>query len=140
MSESQMPAAADPLVSTGNVQPLLCEVHYALKRLLEGDEEYTIDLRRIPLSSADEDQLEKILGVGEITAELDLMGPSRIWETRYSGVWQVAHFNALDEVTGKYLLVSRCPEILKSQIPDIECALVGLESLLAREGSIVNEA
>ena len=46
---------------------------------------------------------------------------SRIRETTYPGVWWIEHRNANEEITGRYLEVTRLPAILCSQDADI-CA------------------
>ena len=104
---------------TRNVRPLLNEIRHALERLLATGETSAIDLRSIPLAPGEEEQIEAALGVGEISAELDAMGPSEIRETGYPGVWLVTHFNTERQMMGKVIEMTRVPELLKSQDADI---------------------
>jgi hydrogenase-1 operon protein HyaF len=91
----------------GNVQPILVEVMHALDKLLDGNTPTTIDLAGLPF------------GHGELVAQLDALGNSRIRETAFPGVWWIEHRNVNNEVVGRYLEVTRLPEILCSQDADI---------------------
>ncbi len=111
----------------GNVQPILNEVLHALDRLIEDDEATTIDLASLPFGPGELDKLEASLGEGELSAQLDALGTSRIRETTYPGVWWIEHRNVNDEVVGRYLEVTRLPEILSSQDADIMAGRARLE-------------
>ena len=124
------PASADEIdVFTLNVVPLLHEVRHALERLLESGEPTTIDLGAIPLAPGEFDKIDAALGTGEVKVMLDAMGPSQIYETQFSGVWRITHLNAANEVVGRYIEVTRIPEILLAQETDVR---VGLD-LLSRK-------
>jgi hydrogenase-1 operon protein HyaF len=113
----EIPVQVD--VTHGNVRPILAEVMHALDRLLDENIPTTIDLAGLPFAPGELDELESIFGEGELTATLDALGNSRIRETLYPGVWWVEHRNVHDEVTGRYLEVTRIPDILSSQDADI---------------------
>jgi hydrogenase-1 operon protein HyaF len=103
----------------GNVRPILNEVIHAIDRLLEDDTPTTIDLAGLPFAPGELDVLEATLGNGELVATLDALGSSRIRETTYPGVWWIEHRNVHDEVVGRYLEITRLPDILSSQDADI---------------------
>jgi hydrogenase-1 operon protein HyaF len=111
----------------GNVRPILNEVLHAIDRLLETDEPTTIDLAGLPFGPGELEHLEATLGTGELSAKLDALGTSRIRETVYPGVWWLEHRNAFDEVVGRYIEVTRTPEILSSQDADIVAGRARLE-------------
>ena len=111
---------------TLNVVPLLHEVKHALQRLLETGEPTTIDLGSIPLAPGEFEKIDAALGTGEVKVVLEAMGPSQIYETQFSGVWRVTHFNAANEVVGRFIEVTRIPDILLAQEPDVR---VGLDLL-----------
>ena len=115
---------------TGNVQPLLHEIFHALKRLQETGEITIIDLRALPLAPGEETRIEEKLGKGEVQARIDALGPSEIHETAIAGVWLVTHYNAEEEVLGRYIEICRVPSILESQDQDIEYGLDDMEALL----------
>jgi hydrogenase-1 operon protein HyaF len=104
---------------THNVRPLLNEIRHALEKLLATGESSAIDLRSIPLAPGEEDQIVEALGEGELSAELDAMGPSEIRETGYPGVWLVTHYNADRQLMGRFIEITRVPDLLKSQDADI---------------------
>jgi hydrogenase-1 operon protein HyaF len=118
---------------TLNVVPLLHEVKHALQRLLETGEPTTIDLGSIPLAPGEFEKIDAALGTGEVKVALEAMGPSQIYETQFSGVWRVTHFNAANEVVGRYVEVSRMPEILLAQETDVRIGLDLLSRKLSGE-------
>ena len=112
---------------TWNVQPILHEIRHALGRLLETGETRVIDLRSIPLAPGEEDTIIDILCCGEVHAKLNALGPSEIYETRFAGVWLVTHYNEEKSVIGRFIEITRIPDILRSQPEDISIALARLE-------------
>jgi hydrogenase-1 operon protein HyaF len=124
-SQQESLAPASPF--HGNVRPILNEVMHAIDRLLETDEPTTIDLAGLPFGPGELEHLEATLGTGELAATLDALGTSRIRETAYPGVWWLEHRNAFDEVVGRYLEITRTPEILSSQDADILAGRARLE-------------
>ena len=118
------PTSADEIDAfTLNVVPLLHEVRHALERLLESGEPTTIDLGAIPLAPGEFEKIDAALGTGEVKVVLDAMGPSQIYETQFSGVWRITHFNAANEIVGRYVAVTRIPEILLAQETDVRTGL-----------------
>ncbi len=116
----------------GNVRPILAEVLHAIDRLLETGEPTTIDLASLPFGPGELEHLEATLGTGELSAKLDALGASRISETAYPGVWWLEHRNAHDEVVGRFLEVTRTPEILSSQDADIVAGRARLNDRIDR--------
>jgi hydrogenase-1 operon protein HyaF len=104
---------------TWNVEPLLHEVKHALERLVAEGETSIIDLRSIPLAPGEEERILEILGRGEVVARLNVLGASDVVETEYSGVWIVTHYNDNEETIGRFIEVTRLPEILRSQAEDV---------------------
>lgn len=114
----------------GNVRPLLNEVLHAVDRLLETGEPTTVDLATLPFGPGELEHLEALLGSGELCATLDSLGTSHIRETAYPGVWWLEHRNAADEVVGRFLEITRTPDILSSQDADIAAGRARLEDQL----------
>ena len=117
----------------GNVEPVLNEVLHALDRLIETREPTVIDLASLPFGPGELDNLEVRLGEGELTAELNALGLSRIRETAFPGVWWLEHRNTDDEVVGRYIEITRTPEILKSQDADIQAGRAQLVDALSAD-------
>jgi hydrogenase-1 operon protein HyaF len=122
---------AESELFTLNVLPLLHEVRHSLERLLASGEETTIDLGSIPLAPGELDKIDDALGTGEVKAMLESLGPSQIYETRFSGVWRITHFNAANEVVGRFIEVTRMPAILFAQDVDVRASLVQLTEKLS---------
>jgi hydrogenase-1 operon protein HyaF len=114
----------------GNVRPLLNEVLHAVDRLLETGEPTTIDLAGLPFGPGELEHLEATLGMGELSAKLDALGTSRIRETAFPGVWWLEHRNVHDEIVGRFIEITRTPEILSSQEADIIAGRARLEDQL----------
>lgn len=128
---------------TRNVLPLLHEIRHALYSLVENSVSSVIDLRSIPLAPGEEEKLIEKLGYGEVSAKLDALGPSEIYETQYKGVWLVTHFNTEGSIIGRFIEITLIPEILKSQPGDMQDSLTQLEAELmpdaARNGETRRE-
>ena len=120
-------------VNHGNAQPVLHEILYALQRLDEKGETTTIVLRSMPFGPGDEECLLNTLGRGEVSARLDAIGDSEIWESAFAGVWIVDHQNAAGEHIALQIEVTLVPEILRSQTPDIAESISRLEDQLMTE-------
>lgn len=115
---------------TWNVEPLLHEIRHALQALADTGETGIIDLRSIPLAPGEEDKIIAILGCGEVQAQIAALGPSDVTETRYPGVWLVTHYNEERDIIGRFIEITRMPEILRSQHADIRQSCVRLTASL----------
>jgi len=118
---------------TWNVEPLMHEIRHALKNLLEQEQSSVIDLRSLPLAPGEEQKILDLLGRGEVSANLNALGDSEVYETTYPGVWLVTHYNDNDDIVGRFIEVTTIPEILMSQRPDITDAHERLVNLLDTE-------
>ena len=114
----------------GNVRPILFEVLHALDKLFDESTPTTIDLASLPFGPGELDSLQAQLGHGELEARLDSLGNSLIYETTYPGVWWIEHRNVNDEIVGRYLEVTRLPDILSSQTADMKTGYARLEEQL----------
>lgn len=118
-------------ISTGNARPVLHEVKAALETLLADGTPTTIDLHAIPFAPGDERLLDEMLGTGELTATLEVLGTSHVQETGIPGVWRIDHFDQNGETLSRFIEVTYLPEILKTQREDAESGLARLEARLA---------
>ncbi|MGA7801641.1 MAG: hydrogenase expression/formation C-terminal domain-containing protein [Gammaproteobacteria bacterium] len=118
--------------SEANAWALLHELDGMLDALLQDGEESSIDLRSIPMTTADREVLARVLGEGELNASIDALGPSRVRETGIHGVWWVTHHNTDDAVIAEFLEVSFCPDILRSHIDDVRDTLESLRTQLVQ--------
>ncbi len=115
---------------TWNVQPILHEIRHALAALIATGETRVIDLRSIPLAPGEEQTIIDTLCCGEVHAKLNALGPSEIYETRFAGVWLITHYNEDNNIIGRFIEITRIPDILQSQNEDIAGALTQLETEL----------
>jgi hydrogenase-1 operon protein HyaF len=117
-------------VETGNVEPLLHEIRHALRRLADGADGTVIDLKRLPPAPGEEERIEETLGIGEVRAEVDALGPTLIQETSYPGVWLITHKNADGVTVARFIEVTYIPELLRSQQADIDAGIDRLQDEL----------
>ena len=122
---------------TGNLIPLLYEIRHALERWLQNGDTHVIDLRALPMSPDEEQQLLDLLGEGEVSACLSALGDSEVMETAFAGVWRVAHFNDDDVLIGHYIEICHAPDILKSHPDDAGLAIKELDDILSNAETMV---
>jgi len=61
------------------------------------------------------------------------LGTSLFQETRFAGVWLITHYNANQEVLGKFIEITQLPSLLKSPREDLLTGLKKLEHQLHGE-------
>ena len=115
---------------TGNVTALLHEIAGLLDTWVEKGQAGSIDLRSLPLSHGDYDELGEALGVGAVTASVEAIGASDVLETRYPGVWRVTHRNEAGEVVADLIEVCEAPAILRAPAEDVADGLIQLKEAL----------
>lgn len=109
---------------------LLQELRCMLEQLAEQGISDSIDIRSLPFLPGDYEQLETILGEGEINATLNSLGNSQIRETAIPGIWWITHTNSEDEILTELLEVTLLPEILKTPQQDVSEASAMLQQIL----------
>ena len=115
-----------------NALPVLHEIRHALARLLESGEETVIDLSAIPFGPGDEERLLQVLGEGEVKATIHALGPTRVWETAYPGIWLVDYLDPDEARVTVQIEVTHVPSLLHSQPEDLADSLVRLEEQLLK--------
>ena len=118
---------------TGLAAAVLQEITQLLAKLADTGAAGSIDLRSLPMTDADRDELEERLGRGEVQADLSVAGTSQVWETGYSGVWWIRHLGAGDKIAAEEIAVTNVPEILVSHSADIAAAASRIRRDLAEE-------
>jgi hydrogenase-1 operon protein HyaF len=123
--------------SRSYVPALLREIEALLADLAASGRNGRIDLRSLPLLPGDDARLATALGDGEVDANIQATGLTRVRETGVAGVWWVAHANADGETVAEFIEVALVPEILKTHPEDVRTGLARLRERLAeliREG------
>ena len=65
-----------------------------------------------------------------MSATLNALGESRVWESQYAGVWVVEHRNLDGQRVAFQIEITRIPEILSAHSADIESGLERLRNIL----------
>jgi hydrogenase-1 operon protein HyaF len=120
----------DAVKAWGNSKPILHEIRYGLKRLAESGESTKIDLNSIPFGPGDEERLLAMLGKGEVEANVDALGPTRVWESAIHGVWLIDYRNLDEQRLALHIEIATVPDILGTQPQDIHDAIDKLETLI----------
>ena len=129
-----IPIDVDPASAlTGNLLPLLHELRHALRRFTDAGTSHTIDLSSLPMAPEEQRQLQRILGEGEVRASLQALGSSNIAETAIPGIWSITHYNGDEKIVGRFLEVTDCPSLLKSQHQDLADGIDRLEQLILEQ-------
>jgi hydrogenase-1 operon protein HyaF len=116
--------------SIGNIAALLAEISTMLEQLLSRGTGSMIDLKSLPLSPQEYEQLRFTLGQGEVSARLEAIGPSEIIETHYPGVWWLTHYNVEGDIIADMIEIASVPAILHSQPEDMQAGLERLQAML----------
>ena len=123
---------ATDLHSIGSVDALLNEIATRLQRFIAAGESAMIDLKSLPFSPAEYEGLRTALGRGEVSARLETIGDSELYETHYPGVWWVTHYNVEGDVIADLLEIAAVPAILHSQLEDVRDGLERLQHTLSK--------
>lgn len=121
--------------TVGNIHAILNEIAARLDALVARKESSLIDLKSLPFSPGEYEQLRQALGRGEVTARLETFGDSEIYETHYPGVWWVTHYNVEGDIVADLIEIAPVPAILQSQPEDIHVGLARLRHILAHPAS-----
>jgi hydrogenase-1 operon protein HyaF len=113
-----------------NAIPLLHEIRHALERLATSGESTLIDLSSIPFARGDRAQLMAVLGEGEVQATVEAMGPTRVSETAFAGVWLIQYLGASGEEVATHIEITRCPSLLLTPEQDVAASAAALEARL----------
>ncbi len=135
-SLESIPIETEPFIDTNDgsgAQAILREIETMLEKLLSSDEEGVIDLKTIPLSHDEYQQLQYMLGGGELNATIHALGKTIVRETAIAGVWWTTHYNEAAEVLADLIDITAIPEILKSDRADIHNALDELRKRIETE-------
>ncbi len=116
--ESASPAASSGTIG-GGVTAILAEIATLLERLVSEGQSAAIDLRSLPMSSADRAQLEQTLGFGEVTMTLRADGDSTIRETSKPGVWWNEYRDRGGAVVAAFIEVAHVPSILPAEAEEL---------------------
>lgn len=116
----QIPAAALPdteeeFAVSDLLKVLLEELMDMVVALVETGATNFLELKSLPLTANDLEQLRLILGKGEVEAIITALGPTHVSETLIPGVWWVTHKNSNDQVINEFIEVTSLPEILLTQ-------------------------
>jgi hydrogenase-1 operon protein HyaF len=118
---------------SGNATALMNELEKLLDAFVQRGEVASVDLRSLPLTARDHDELREALGVGAVVVRVDAIGPSDARETRYPGVWWVTHFDDAGSVVAELIEITPVPQIVVAPMEDVAAGLARLRDDLAGE-------
>jgi hydrogenase-1 operon protein HyaF len=112
--------AAGVLPGAIAISALLGQIEFALTKLRDAGEETTFDLRSLPIDQPGINQIESLLGRGELQATLEADGPTQIWETAVPAVWWVIHQNRSGGEICRFLQIALQPELLRTPLSELD--------------------
>lgn len=120
-------SVSDPRpLRTGMARSLLREIAARLDTLARTGESHALDLRSLPMTPGDRDELEQALGRGEVSATLEAAGRSEVWETRHAGVWWLRHYGGDGRIATEVIEIATVPGILAAHPADMRAAAAAL--------------
>ncbi len=120
---------------TGMADSLMREIGGLLETLARTGVPAALDLRSLPMTAADRDELAARLGRGEVDILFDVAGESEAWETAYAGVWWVRHYGADLQVAVERIEIGPVPEMLAASQADIAAAARRMAGDLEDDGA-----
>ena len=129
------PVSASAPTGAGVAKALMREITEALGEYVRTRRSHVIDLTGMPLSEEDRQYLDRRLGRGELSINIDAIFCTRIEETRYAGVWRVRHYGSDGELRGERIEVIDVPEIVRAGSADIARCARRLEAANIEEGA-----
>ncbi|NIP71744.1 MAG: hydrogenase expression/formation protein [Gammaproteobacteria bacterium] len=136
MTLGDIPIAVEPggpAAPSGQVHALLHEIVAHLRHLAATGEAAGIDLCSLPLAPEDRRALACWLGRGEVTATVQALGPTAVYETAVPGVWWLTHRNSDEQIVAELIEITRCPELVVTPVQDVEDGVERLTTALGRE-------
>ncbi len=119
--------------SSGMARALFNELAQHLQQLVDQDSEHIVDLFNLPISDQDKQELEQLLGKGEVEITLTTVGESRIFETSYNGIWWIRHYAADELLISEFIEVSWIPEIIKSHPSDVALSADRMKKIIQQD-------
>ncbi len=114
---------------------VLAEVEESASRFAATGEGASIDLRCLKAMPQERETLAALLGRGEVSATIDTVGRSEVYETSVPCVWWVRHWNTEDEIVGELIEIAEIPELLMS---DRKAVAYGLAVLRMQRAASVD--
>ncbi len=124
------PLPDEPEGLSGNADAILHEILALLEILMATGQTGAIDLHSLPLTASDHELLRATLGDGEVHAQVNVIGDTKVRETIYPGVWWLTYYDGKGRVVADLLEITAIPEILKAPVEDIREGIVRLNDLL----------
>lgn len=125
--------ASSDFIPSMNIEPVLHEIRHGLSALHHQENKTVIDLSSMPFAPGEKEQLQSLLGVGEIEIKLNAMGTSYLHETNYPGVWWIDHYSTDKKLTGSYIEIAPVPDIIQADNQDISDGLQRLTQTLQQK-------
>lgn len=136
----QTASGHEPATVGGGLRAILAEVAALLEHLAGTGQPGAIDVRSLPLSSADRAQLLQALGEGETDIRIQANGESRIRETAVHGVWWTEHRDADGELLATLIEIARVPTMLAVDDEDLARGALRLRASLAPQSAAQGES
>ena len=119
-----------------NAPALVNELRHQAHVFRPGRPAHVVNLSLLPLSPADHEGLDAMLGEGPVAILSRGFGNCRVTSTRARGVWRVRYYNSMNTLILDTIEVVDIPESARAAAEDLEDSRARLRALLSwlREG------
>jgi hydrogenase-1 operon protein HyaF len=114
-----------------NAPALVNEIRHHARSFLPGQAAHVLNLSLLPLSQADHEALNQVLGEGSVAILSRGFGNCRINSTRARSVWRVRYYNSMSTLILDTIEIVDIPEAASAAAEDYEDSMVRLRELLA---------
>lgn len=123
-------------VGVMNAPSIVSELRHHAKAFWPGRPAHVVNLSLLPLSPADHEGLDALLGEGSIAMLSRGFGNCRVTSTHVRGVWRVRYYNSMNTPILDTIEVVDVPEAARAALEDLDDSCLRLRELLAwlREG------
>jgi hydrogenase-1 operon protein HyaF len=115
----ELPVTPGTSAITANLPPVLHEILDGIRRLRTKAEPTLVDLLAMPFGPGERERLLELLGEGEVTAQVNTLGETRIQESAFPGVWLVEHLNLEGRQIALQIEIAEVPELLRAPKADL---------------------
>ncbi|HEX5339017.1 MAG TPA: hydrogenase expression/formation C-terminal domain-containing protein [Gallionella sp.] len=118
-----LPASGSGAEPGASAQAIISEIEACAARFAATGEMASIDLRFMKTMPAEREMLSGLLGRGEVSAVVDVLGRTEIQETSIPCVWWISHRNGAGEVVGELIEITGTPDLIQGERSSVAGAL-----------------
>jgi hydrogenase-1 operon protein HyaF len=132
---ADIPVVTEAGAITVNLPPVLHEILHGVQRLRRDGSASVVDLQAMPFGPGERERLLALLGEGEVRAQVQALGETKIQESRFPGVWVVEHLNLEGRQIALQIEIAEVPALLRTPGADLAESEQRLQEVLEGLGA-----